>query len=605
MGDDVPKEEGGYTWLWRTCCLERVREAFQMEDCPGSKNVATNYNWCFTRDVGALTVTGRARSMIRQGGLVYSQFYLMNKLQFDSTKHFPWDDEDDTMAALAIDSTYSEAIRATMGAKSINLRDCRTSYNHCGRRFMLGVTTNHNRSWGAREEHRVTLALLMAMNREFQSRGCSEIRKNPERRTQFHVIGTKLVNQFTKSVTLPLARWYQEVLGKAEEGMLGTDSQKLAILLSLLIKNSYSSALLSKNPSIWEGKRKAKKGNRPEVQGLGLKDVIKNRGFGWLSTDVFNWKSNSFAPEVANSFPYPVRSIEKRYHARAPERNTMNSILQEVDQIVGRVQSLQVKPKRRFLLLWLAMRIIRQYHVDVWVGLYASTYQFVRKEEEIEAQMDEQESSDSEAHRRRAPPAKKRRLSNPAAINLKKVKKSFPHPPGLTRPCVGDELGEDPYPCKRGRSHPTRLDIFFLLFLYQFVRKDDLKGGWKSLPYLHAFAAARTRLKQADFDWLTWTMWKYFERYCLCIPAVSKDRWLANSARSKSEPAWIGFDQDGVRMDYPDKPDGYAGKYGSTWHKDATIQDEYCWNVTCEEATSAEGLEKGARYYESLDRQVE
>jgi len=408
-----------------------------------------------------------------------------------------------------------------------------------------------------------------------------------------------------------LARWYQEVLGKAREGMLGIDSQKLAILLSLLIKKSYSSALLSKNPLIWEGKRKPKKGKGSEVQGLGLKDVIKNRGFGWLSTDIFNWKSNGFVPEVANSFPYPIRAIEKHYRARVQERKSMHGILQEVDQIVGRVRSLQAngddKPRRRFLLLWLAMRIIRQYHVDIWVGLYASTYQFVGKEKEIEAQTDQQgESSESEASREadrpRAPPAKKRRLSNPP---IKKVKKSFPDPPGLTHPCVQEELGEDPYPCKRGKHHLNRWDVFCLLFLHQFLERGELKGGWKSLPHLHALAAAKTHLCKADFELLIQMMWKYFKRYCLCIPAVSKDRWLANSAQSKSKPAWIGFDENGVRMDYPQEPDGYAGGYGSTWHKEAIIKDEYCWNVTCEEATGEEGLEQGAQYYESLDPVVE
>src|SRR5579864_9351822 len=174
-----------------------------MKDCAGSKVTATRFNWCFTKDTGCLTIAGKKKSMIRRGGLIFSQFYMMDKGQFDATKHLPWDDDDDTMAMMALDSVYQEALRSTIGAKIMDMKTCRSSYNHCGRRFMLGVRMNDARSWGAREEHRMSLALLMAVNAELQSRGNPEIRRK-ETRTQFYVHKTQIVNRFMESVTLPL-----------------------------------------------------------------------------------------------------------------------------------------------------------------------------------------------------------------------------------------------------------------------------------------------------------------------------------------------------------------------------------------------------------------
>jgi hypothetical protein len=163
---DMEMEEryGGHTWMWRSCCLDKVKEAFQMNGCEGSKIIATKYNWCLTRDISNLTITGKKRSMIRKGGLMYSQFYGMNKLHFDVVKHFPWDDGDDTMALMALDKGYREAFQATMGAKAVDMDICRQSYNHCGRRYLLGLRMNKDRSWGAREEHRMSLALVQAIN---------------------------------------------------------------------------------------------------------------------------------------------------------------------------------------------------------------------------------------------------------------------------------------------------------------------------------------------------------------------------------------------------------------------------------------------------------
>ena len=86
MDDDHQSNGIGYTWMWRNCCLTKVAEKFAMKNYSGSKVSTTSYNWCFTRDTGNLNIAGRKESMIRKGRLIYSQFYAMNKLQFDATK---------------------------------------------------------------------------------------------------------------------------------------------------------------------------------------------------------------------------------------------------------------------------------------------------------------------------------------------------------------------------------------------------------------------------------------------------------------------------------------------------------------------------------------
>ena len=86
---------------------------------------------------------------------MYSQLYAMNKLQFDACKYFPWDDGDDTMAMMALDQGYRDALLSTVGGKAIDMKACRQSYNHSGRRYLLGTRMNDEGSWGVREEHRV------------------------------------------------------------------------------------------------------------------------------------------------------------------------------------------------------------------------------------------------------------------------------------------------------------------------------------------------------------------------------------------------------------------------------------------------------------------
>ena len=531
-----------------------------------------------------MTITGRKNSMITRGGLIHSQFYTTDKLQFDATKRFPWAKDDDSMEMMAVDSTYHEAMRSVVGVKGVNMSLCRESYNHCGRRFMLGVRTNDSRSWGGREEHRIVLPLFRDVNSELESRGNPEIRRR-ETRTQFYVHRTKDVNRFMEYVTLPLARAYQEVLGMAPEGMLGIDRQKLAILLSLLIKNSYGGALLEKHPLIWE--KKVKVDDNREELGLGLKDVIQKYGFGWLSSDIIDWESNNFAPGVAERFPFPVQSLESRYRAKRKERKAMTEILQEMDHVTGRVKQLRGdKNAVKFLLRWLGMRIIMQFHNDVWVCLYDSPYEFVEKEKERERQR-RLADEDEERPRKRQKVSRKKKKS---------VCKSFDDPPGLTYASVKSALGEEPYPCRRGRDYPDRDAVFDFLFLSEFKIQDKQKKGWKDPGYRHALKCIKHKLNKRDFEEVVAWMRRIFEKYCLCVPAGNMDRWLAHSSYSKSKSTWMGFDENGDRMDYPHKRDGYDGKYGSTWHREVAILEHYLWKIDAEEATSDEGLKRGKEY---------
>ena len=52
---EMEESYGGHTWMWHSCCLDKVVEAFQMKECEGSKICATKYNWCMMRDIENLT----------------------------------------------------------------------------------------------------------------------------------------------------------------------------------------------------------------------------------------------------------------------------------------------------------------------------------------------------------------------------------------------------------------------------------------------------------------------------------------------------------------------------------------------------------------------
>jgi len=625
--DKEQEQEGrGCTWLWRECCLDKVKKWFQVTGTKGSGVEAHRYHWCFTRDSGDLTLAGRARSVVRLGGLVYSQFYAMIKQQFDAAKHYPWDRDDDTLAMMALDEDYKEALRSVVGAQRVDMDACRESYNHCGRRIMLGVRLNDGRSWGVREEHRMSLNLLMSVNAELMSRGEPQIRAEGTR-DPFYVHRTKTVNLFTEYVVLPLARWYQEILGMSPEGHLGVDRQKMSIMVALLLKNSYGSGMLRRYPMLWEQKNQSEGEDRRARLGLGLKKTISQYGFGWLPSELFDWKSNNFAPGIADNFPFPLRELQQRYESRRKSQGVMMKIMQDVDLLTGRLKAIEEdcngeeEGQWRFWIHWLAVRIMRQYHEDVWHRLYQSPFEFrgkeMQRQKEVEILRRKKEENESELSGedvQKVPPSKKRRRGEQGGLKRKRSKgvpKEFRTIPLLTYQEVRKELCEKPIATGKGKQWTTRWALFQLLFYPEKVEQDvDDVGsqGWHDLPYLHGLNRARKELidKALFRQTLYNDLRMLFDRYCLCIPSVSRDRWLAGDS-SKKKPGWIGFDQQSNRIDSPRQSED------STWRTENRIDQDWCWDLSAERAVLGEMIREARwrgktyirwRIYERLSRET-
>ena len=56
---------------------------------------------------------------------MHSQFYAMNKFQYDAIKHFPWNDDDDIMIMMTLNKEYRETLRMMIEVKLVNMNTYR------------------------------------------------------------------------------------------------------------------------------------------------------------------------------------------------------------------------------------------------------------------------------------------------------------------------------------------------------------------------------------------------------------------------------------------------------------------------------------------------
>lgn len=600
---------GGMTFLWRRCCLEKVLKRFRLEHLNGPKNSKIDeqfYNWCFTYDIGSITMAPRLKNILRLIGVIYIQLYNMNKQPFDAVKKFPFSINDETLAYLAADDSLLESYRSIAGAVHISREACLQAFFEMVERIFNAVTLRGDSSFGVREEFRVSLNFLDALEEEWESQGRPSLRRDQSDVSRpYYAHPTPLIMKFTATSVYPYILWAEQTLASAPLGELSQDSQKMMLVISSLLKCSWGSALLSRHPLVYS---KGDPGKDP--QGLNMKYIMHAFRYAYLPSYVFHWSSNNITHNFLKDFPTVDHIIKRRHKTRWLDHKDMQGLLVRVGHIANRLKQMSAdNPLREFLLDFLAMIVLREYIIEVFKNIHASPYEFTNKaippaDSESEEEDEEDESHDQchQSRKRSRATAGRRKLKESQsqgmthidiADRVTGVHKEFDRDeiPILLWESVTNELGEPPINTGRAKvwSGHTKKRWFDFVFL----RKYKMKGGgemiiidvqknknqeWQRLRYLQAIEKIHIIFKETrdEFNEFINRLQKLFEYFCHCIPNHSRERWLGRTRLKMGRDmfSWLCFDQNGNRIQIQN-----GERAGSWLIGDRRIDRDWRWKL--------------------------
>ncbi len=101
-------------------------------------------------------------------GHLYTQFYPLSKNQFFAKGIYPFKHENETIEGLAMRTVSHEIMQACEHRERFDPATCVESLKLSGYRITLEVEGNDHRTYGVRQEHRISLALFGAMVSIFQ-----------------------------------------------------------------------------------------------------------------------------------------------------------------------------------------------------------------------------------------------------------------------------------------------------------------------------------------------------------------------------------------------------------------------------------------------------
>ena len=303
------------TYLWRRCCLlEHLRELYDGEV---PKSGQTVFSESMLRDAGGITISTPKSSRLRRGGILYGQMYHLSKGLFDAAKTFPF--QNPQLRYLALDPRLREGMRTLNPWARQSYNVIEQTYEASKRRCDYALSDSQQRSFGVREEYRISWALqqrivatLRSLDAEHQSvrlpgpLPCLWALRTPSflgfmwHNINKFVTGFELVrNESTRPGTGPVT-WEQ--------------TKVMDMFLSCL-RVSFAGNDYSRLSALWWDRREfpATSDGLPNVcHGLGFSHTMEESGYCWMDRLV-DWERMRFLPSVTDTILFGDGTLQKRY----------------------------------------------------------------------------------------------------------------------------------------------------------------------------------------------------------------------------------------------------------------------------------------------------
>ena len=157
-------------YLWRRCCLEsyiNTRRYLRPDSLlkRGQNLRCTKFVFATIRDCTNITLFANNRSTKRKDSLVYSQFYSLIKTLFNTAKAYVFNQE--ALENLALDPGFVRSEQQEGRAVTFSKLVLKRAYHHIKERAATNLRDSQRKSYGIREEHRITLTMMYEIDRSW------------------------------------------------------------------------------------------------------------------------------------------------------------------------------------------------------------------------------------------------------------------------------------------------------------------------------------------------------------------------------------------------------------------------------------------------------
>lgn len=156
---DIGAQDEPQVLLWKSCCLKETISRLYDEKPPRAGTRGQRYYYQnLLRDACSLTSVPRRGSKLKEGVVVYSQYYNAVKHVWEATKLWPF--ANDGVEELTIDSSAIEGAREIAGGRCRRTIFIVQAYSDSKHRTLCANRVSQRKSFGIREEQQAVWSLF-------------------------------------------------------------------------------------------------------------------------------------------------------------------------------------------------------------------------------------------------------------------------------------------------------------------------------------------------------------------------------------------------------------------------------------------------------------
>jgi hypothetical protein len=375
--DQIPEDHDAEVFLWKKCCLDAYARTRTVLDADGSPAKGspkrTTYPWAAMRDTMGQTFFAAPQGKECQDGLIYSQFYALIKTPFDTSKVYVFDN--DALENLALDPGYIRSLQQEGGGIAFSKGVCEFGYLHSKKRAHANLVDNRWKSYGIREEHRISLTMMEEIYQQWRQWDLydDEIDATPPP-LPYYIVPTKELLGFLYAQINKYCFLFEHVLGHT--AMTYSLPETILMVTALrALRFCYGSNLIQRESLLYKDRWESLRSEKPVVkEGLGMRDTMKRCGLGWFLPKI-NWATWRFAPPHGENILVGNVLMHEEYKRRWRAVKDLRDVYIRFNQAESWYDRYNVQHSTALLGKWLeylhALNL-EQFDADIWKAMLKS-----------------------------------------------------------------------------------------------------------------------------------------------------------------------------------------------------------------------------------------
>ncbi|CAE7221502.1 hypothetical protein PTTW11_11432 [Pyrenophora teres f. teres] len=373
----VPDGFEAETYLWKRCCLEsyartRVKLLENGNRARGSPRVTT-YPWATMRDSMGQTLTSMPRGQENMDGLVYSQFYGNIKTPFDDSKVYVFDNQ--ALENLALDPGYVRSLQQQGGNVAFSENVCKGAYLHSKGRAFSNLQDNQRKSYGIREEHRVSLTMMDDICEQWREWDLyDDSIDDADQPLPYYIVPSPELFSFLYAQINKYCFLFEHTLAHTARTYSLPETMVMVIALRAL-RFCYGSSLLARESLLYKDRWEQTRGRDVVVkEGLGMRETMERCGLGWFLPK-FSWATRRLAQPHGDNMLVGNLLMHAEYKRRWRAVKDLRDVFVRFNQATGWYQQYDVQQHPWLLKKWLEylhVLCLEQFDADVWTTMLAA-----------------------------------------------------------------------------------------------------------------------------------------------------------------------------------------------------------------------------------------